>query len=240
MNTTSSLISNTFFLSESPLFEGLEQDIIDGMIGSLRKERWPRHRVVMTSSDTLKRFYILVNGRVKVFNQNPDTGREITLFLLGPGDGFNVISLLDGAQHVVTVETLDEVEALSAPVAQWWAWMETYPVLHRAMHRYVNLRMQQLSELVSDLALHDTMTRLVHLILRHFANDDNKRHSHLNLIKNLSHVELAHMIGTVRVVVNRLLSELRQEGIVDTEGGELRVLDMEKLLLKAEQHIHLK
>ena len=118
--------------------------------------------------------------------------------------------------------------------------MEVYPAFHHAMHRYIDWRMQQLSELASDLALYDTMTRLVHLILRYFDSNGEERHPRANLIKDLPHDELAHMIGTVRVVVNRLLSELRQEGLVNTVDGELHVCNLEKLLLKAEQHVRIR
>lgn len=224
-------------LRNSPLFHGLGKAVFNDIVGALKPDHWPHHCVVMTPQDTLKRFYVVLKGRVKVVKQSHATGREITLFLLGPGDGFNVVSLLDSQRHEVTVETLDEVETLSAPVAQWWEWMEAYPLFHRALHHYIDWRMQQLSELASDLALYDTMTRLVHLILRHFGNTGEARRPQLNLIKDLPHDELAHLIGTVRVVVNRLLSELRQEGIVNTTGGELQVCNLEKLLLKAEQHV---
>jgi CRP/FNR family cyclic AMP-dependent transcriptional regulator len=224
-------------LRDSPLFYGVENAVFDQIVAKLRPDRWPRRRLVMTPNDTLQRFYVLIRGRVKVVKQNPLSGREITLFLLGPGDGFNVVSLLDSQRHEVSVETLDDVEALSAPLESWWTWMETYPSFHRALHQYVDVRIQQLSELVGDLALYDTMTRLVHLIVRHFDNRGEGRRPHVNLIKDLPHDELARMIGTVRVVVNRLLGELRQEGLVNTEGGELQVCDLEKLLLKAERHV---
>jgi len=225
-------------LHESPLFNGLDKAVLDTMVRAMKPVHWPCHSLVMTPEDTLRRFYVLLKGRVKVTRQNPETGREITLFLLGPGDGFNVVSLLDGKHHEVTVETLDDVEALSAPVAQWRGWMDASPAFHRAMQRYVDWRIRQLSELASDLALYDTMTRLVHLILRYFNGNGEDILSRTNLIKDLPHDELAHMIGTVRVVVNRLLSELRHEGIVDTRNGELCVCNLEKLLLKAERHVH--
>ena len=45
------------------------------------------------------------------------------------------------------------------------------------------------------------------------------------------------MLGRVHVVVNRLLSELRQKGLINIMGGELYVCNLEKLLLKAEQHV---
>lgn len=225
-------------LGSSPLFKGLEEEVVSEIIHSLKPEYWHKNNVVMSPDDTMHRFYLLVKGRVKVVNQNPVTGREITLFLLGPGDGFNVISLLGGQRHELTVETLDEVEALSAPVEQWLQWIDSYPDLHLAMHWYVESRLRELSELASDLALYDTMTRLVHLILRYFNDSEGSIPNRQNLIKDLPHEELAHMIGTVRVVVNRLLGELRDEGLVNTAGGELHVRDLEKLLLRAEHYIH--
>lgn len=231
------LIPAYWALHTSPLFNGLGEEEICQIINALKPEHWSRHRVVMTPEDTMHRFYLLVKGRVKVVNQNPQTGRVITLFLLGPGDGFNIISLLGSQRHELTVETLDEVEALSAPVEQWLQWIDIYPALHLAMHRYVDSRLHELSELASDLALYDTMTRLVHLILRYFSDSEGSIPHRRNLIKDLPHAELAHMIGTVRVVVNRLLSELRDEGLVNTAGGELHVKNLEKLLLKAERYI---
>jgi CRP/FNR family cyclic AMP-dependent transcriptional regulator len=237
MTATSSLDPIYRVLRDSPLFHGLEKAVFDDIVGALKPEHWSRHTLVMTPEDTLRRFYVLLKGRAKVINQNPESGREITLFLLGPGDAFNIVSLLDGHRHEVSVETLDEVDVLSAPVEQWRKWMDSYPGLHRAMHQYVVWRMRTLSELASDLALYDTMTRLVHLILRYFDNSGGSSHPRANLIKDLPHDELAHMIGTVRVVVNRLLSELRHEGVVNTVGGELHICNLEKLLLKAEQHV---
>jgi CRP/FNR family transcriptional regulator len=81
------------------------------------------------------------------------------------------------------------------------------------------------------------MTRLAHLILRYFDGVGEAEPAHPNLIQDLPNEELAQMIGTVRVVVNRLLNELKREGIVDTQGGELHLLNLEKLLRKAEQHV---
>lgn len=232
-----SLDPNLALLETCPLFQGLEKSEFDRIVGALRPEHWTRHQVVMTPADTLHRFYVLLKGRVKVVDQNPKNGREITLFLLGPGDGFNVVSLLDSQRHELTVVTLDVVDALSAPLEDWREWMKAYPIFHRAIHFYIDARLQQLSELTRDLALHDTMTRLVHLLLRNFDTRGQDRRHHLNLIKDLSHDELAHMIGTVRVVVNRLLSELREEGIVTTKGGELQICNFEKLLQKAENQV---
>jgi len=221
-------------LSQSPLFRDVAPAVLQEMLCSLSVEHWSRHEVVMSPQQAVDRFFVLVHGRVKVTRQNASTGREVTLFLLGPGDGFNVVSLLDGERHDVAVQTLDPVEALSAPVALWRGWLDTYPAFRHAMRRYVDARMRELMELAGDLAVHDTMTRLAHLILRYYDTPAPTGAGRANLIEDLPHEELAHMIGTVRVVVNRLLAELKREGVVDGCNGHLRVLNLQKLLEKAE------
>jgi CRP/FNR family cyclic AMP-dependent transcriptional regulator len=225
-------------LAASPLFEDIPSAALETMVDALSTERWPRHRAVMTPQQTVERFYVLLKGRVKITRQNLRTGREVTLFLLGPGDGFNVVSLLDGQRHDVSAETLDPVEALSGPSHLWRDWLDRYPALRHAIRSYVDRQMRHLADLAGDLALHDTMTRLAHLILRYFDGLDPAAAARANLIADLPHEELAHMIGTVRVVVNRLLGELKREGIVDTQGGKLHVLNLEKLLRKAERDIN--
>lgn len=222
-------------LRQGPLLTDLPPELLREILSQLEYRHWPRRRIVMTPRETVEAFCLLVHGRVKITRQNPVTGRELTLFLLGPGDGFNVISLLDGRPHEVTAETLDDVEALCGPVTLWQSWLERHPALLRAVRRYVDRQMRQLSELASDLALHDTMTRLAHLILRNF--EDSRQDPRRDLLRGLSHAELAHLIGTVRVVVNRLLRELREEGVVDCEGGELHVRNLQKLLQLAEGHL---
>lgn len=218
------------------MFEGVDPGTLRAMVKALTAECWPEHSIVMEPQKTITRFYVVLSGRVKITRQNLNNGREVTLFLLGPGDGFNVVSLLDGQPHEVCAQTLDTVEALSAPIAQWKDWLELYPALRHAIRKYIYLRLCHLSELACDLALHDTMTRLSHLILRYC--NDRLTCSDINLISDLPHEELAHMIGTVRVVVNRLLAELKREGIIDTHSGRLRVLNIEKLLQKTEQQLY--
>lgn len=93
--------------------------------------------------------------------------------------------------------------------------------------------MRALEELATDLSLHDTLTRLARLILRH----TNPEHSQeLQLIHDLSDAELAKMIGTVRTVVNRHLQHFKKEGIVETHRNHLGVKDLHGLLNMIDEH----
>ncbi|VAX09617.1 hypothetical protein MNBD_GAMMA26-711 [hydrothermal vent metagenome] len=222
-------------LMQSPLFSDLKQGVVEEMISRCRHETWKRRRL-LPMEETWQRFHILLSGRVRLSRSNPETGRMITLFLLGPGDPFCIFSLLDGKPHDVMLETLDDVSLLSLPMEKARQWLGDHPELNCTLLPYLGEQMCNLAGLAADLALHDTETRLARLILRHVDAPATVQQEHISprLINNLSNESLAEMIGSVRVVVNRQLQHWKQEGIVDTHRGYLRVEKLDDLAQLAE------
>ena len=213
-------------------FEGVSDRLIEQInrIGVIR--HYPKGSPAMDSDDTLRHFYIVLEGRIKVYRYNPQTDREQTLYLLGPHDMFDVLTVLDGRRHEVMTEALDDVRVLELPIEKVREWLDTNPAFNRVFLPYLARQMRQVEELAADLSLYDTSTRLMKLILK---NLDLKHPSgHLGLLHNLPHNEIASMIGTVRHVVNRHLQQLKREGILNIERKKLAVNDVRKLLDKVE------
>lgn len=200
---------------------------------ALTTERWPERHRIAGPQDTAQRFWVILHGHVKVVRSNSD-GRELTLWLLGPGDGFDCASLLDGRPHAVSAWTAGPVTTVSAPLPRFRRWLELHPPMRLAVHRYVAGKLRELSELASELALHDTCTRLARLLLHHAEPNPARRHARLDPLNDLSQEELASLIGTVRVVVSRSLAQLRREGILADRDGRMRVASLKRLLLRAE------
>jgi CRP-like cAMP-binding protein len=184
----------------------------------------------MDRDDTLRHFYIILDGRLKVYQYNPDNGREQTLYLLGPRDMFDVLTVLDGQRHEVMTEAIDEVKAVALPIDAVREWIVRYPVFNRAFYPYLARQMRHIEELATDLSLYDTATRLMKLLLKNLKGPDGR----LGLLQNLPHEEIASLIGTVRHVVNRHLQQLKKEGILNIERKKLAVTDVNKLLEKVE------
>lgn len=218
-------------LSRSPLFHGTDREFLSDKLLQLQPEQHRRNSVVLDAQQAATRFCILVEGRVKLVSRAEDTDREITLFLLGAGDAFDVVSLLDRRPHNLSAEALDNITLLSAPADRIRAWITVHPEFNRTFLPYLGRQMSLLSELATDLTLHDTGVRLARLILRHV--DPNSVQHEVRLINNLSHEELARMIGTVRVVANRQIQNLKRQGIIDARRGHLIVKDLEALMVES-------
>jgi len=221
-------------MAASPLFAGIGAAALKHMAGAFVRESWPKGREIANPQECARRFRLIVNGRVKITRANPVDGREITLWLLGPGDGFDIVSLLDAEPHAVAASALDDVETLAVALPVFERWVEHSEPLRVAMHRYVAHQLRAITDLASDLALYDTMTRLARLLLRHFDTGASEQGARVNLIRNLPQSELAALIGSVRVVVGRLVTALKHERVVELRDGRLHVLDLKRLLRRAE------
>ena len=236
MNPKSAFFSESIrSLKQSALFSELADASITDIVSRCRRETWKRRRQ-LPMEETWKRFHILLSGRVRLSRSNPESGRMITLFLLGPGDPFCIFSLLDGKPHDVMLETLDDVSLLSLPMDEARQWLDEHPDFNRKLLPYLGEKMCSLAGLASDLALHDTETRLARLILRHVDAGEQAQHVTPRLINDLSHESLAEMIGSVRVVVNRQLQHWKQEGIIDAHRGHLEIEALQELVKRADDH----
>ncbi|NOY73613.1 MAG: Crp/Fnr family transcriptional regulator [Gammaproteobacteria bacterium] len=222
-------------LKASSLFNQLDTAALAGILKRGRRETW-KHRRLLPMEEIWQRFHILLSGRVRLSRCNPESGRMITLFLHGSGDGFCLFSLLDGQPHDVMLEPLDDVTLLSMPMYEARQWIEEHPDFNRTLLPYIGQQMSTLANLAADLALHDTETRLARLILRHI-DETSSAHIEPTLINDLSHESLAEMIGSVRVVVNRQLQHWKQEGIVDAHRGYLMVEKLNELAQRAERRL---
>ncbi|OBS09197.1 Crp/Fnr family transcriptional regulator [Acidihalobacter prosperus] len=217
-------------LQHSPLFAGVDARQRERMLADMTRMQWPGHSPALGDADTTERFYLIESGRVKISQASADSGRELSLELLGPGDGFSLVSLLDGQPHAVMRETLEPVSTLSAPLAAWHTWLESQPALRRALLRYVAARLRVLEAFATDLALADTQTRLARLLLSQLAGEATRRPA---LLHGLPQEELAHLIGSVRVVVTRTLQRFRREGLVRHEAGRWIIEDIRRLAERA-------
>ncbi len=220
-------------MSTSPLFSGIDPQSMKNMLSVMRSDRWPRG-YQLESQQLKHRFYILLKGRVKVSRYHVASGRELILFLLGPGEAINGLNVIDNGRNDLQISAMDDVEVLSTSLDKWAEWTGQHQSLQKAMAEIENKQFERLSDLASELAFDNTMTRLSSLLLRYL----NHSNYTLKIIHDLSQEELAHMIGTVRPVVARLLGELRREGVIGIFSGKIDVLNQKSLKEKAERQLY--
>ena len=208
--------------------EVIEQELHEDINRFGRVSHVKKGDTLMRPEECLEHFFVLLEGRVKVSQINFETGKEQILYLLSKGDMYDVVSLLDGKEHENVAMALDDVKLLVFPIELFREWVATKPSFNKLFLPYVGKQLRSMENLASDLSLYDTTTRLVKLIARNIEQEDGKQT--LKLINNLSHEELANLIGTVRKVLNRSIQALKKEGLIDIKRKEIYIKDSQNLL----------
>jgi len=232
-------------LSQSPLFAGLADGLLDDMLSLFRRDTW-RRGVHLDPDIFQERFYLLIEGRLEVMRINPQTGRSLTLYILRPGDGIDMVTLLNTRPHELMAVTLDDTALISVPIEAARDWIDRHPEFNRNFLPYLGEQIRQMEDLATDLALYDTMTRLARLILRHIVpshSNSNESGYQLKLIHDLHDEGLARMVGSVRQVVNRHLQQWRKQGILHKQKFHMEVTELEALQAcadEAKQHVERK
>lgn len=213
-------------LQQSPFFCELEENVLHEILEMFHSKTYLRDHFPFTSESTLHNFYIIISGRVEVSKINFSTDREYTITILGPGDIFDIICLLDKKEHDVIVTALDDLEILVAPIETAREWLYKHPDFNKTLFPYLGQQLRYFEESATDLVLYDTWTRLVKLILRNTVRQTGK----ISLINNLSHEQLANMIGSVRNVVNRHIQDLKNSELLSVKRKSLEVINYQRLL----------
>lgn len=222
-------------LSQSPLFSGLANETLDEMLQLFRFETWSK-KTQSPNQQLENRFYVLIHGRIEIIKVNPETGKAIALSILGEGDAFDVVTLLDDKQHDPIAVALDNIQLLSAPIERVRQWLDEYRDFNHNFMPYLAERMRIRESLISDLALYDTPTRLARLLLRYIeSNRINSHEEHsIPLFHDLTNETLAQMIGSARQVVNKHLQALKHDGILKTDNHHWTIEKLDALEQKAQ------
>ncbi len=226
----------TDILAHSPIFHGIAPE-------KIRRKFLPAMHLVHFQKQMKRRgfltnqyFYLVARGVVHGFLMNENGERKVTLFVLRKGDGFDVITLLDEQNSMVSYDCLGmDVTCLAVPLAEMKNWGRQEPEIAKALLLYMGRLLLELEELVFDLSLNDTATRLIKLLLKHADTTIEKDHG-VPVLHHLTHEELASLIGSVRVVVNRQLKKLKEMSLIEMEKGKVIVNDLKALMEMMEKH----
>lgn len=171
--------------------------------------------------------YFVHSGAVKMYQLSAE-GRERIVHYERAGGFLNLVPLLDGGSNPGTAEVMEDGILFELRRQDADALMGLCPVFTRAIATMLAGRMRYLAYAVGEQSLKHVSGRLAQLLLD-LAEREGERHNGGVLLPRLSQEELASLVGTVRECVSRALSDLRERGVVRTEGRRIVVLNRKAL-----------
>jgi CRP/FNR family cyclic AMP-dependent transcriptional regulator len=216
------------------LFGAADESAIDALVRVLRIRRFRRGETVFHQGDPGDALFVLASGSVKVVLPSDEGAEPAIVAILGRGEFFGELAILDGAPHSATIVSVEPTEILVLHRDAFLSLIDSDAGLRRALLASLAAEIRRLTGHVEDLHFLDLPGRLASRIVR-LAASAGATDGAARIAWPYTQSELAGMIGGSRQSVNRLLADLTDQGLVRLERDTLVVPDLERLARTVER-----
>ncbi|HET7790237.1 MAG TPA: Crp/Fnr family transcriptional regulator [Gemmatimonadales bacterium] len=211
--------ATTAILQRVPLFDQLAPAEIVRVSEVARERSYPKNSVILFEDDPGDALYVVATGQVKVVLIGED-GREVILSVLGPGEFFGEMALIDDeprSAHVIAMEDSNLVVLRREDFQQI---LVQTPAISVSLLRELSRRLRRVDEKVGSLVLLDVNGRVARLLLEMADETGGER-----VTRRLTHHTIAQMIGSSRETVSRTMRELVDKGLIEVTRKDIVIRD---------------
>lgn len=187
--------------------------------------RFEKGQVVYCEGSTPLGIYIVKDGRIKIKKTGID-GKEQIVRIATRGDSLSYIDLLSNTRYSNSAGAISDSNLYFLDKQKFWSLLRSHPDLFEKLLCLLSKDLKTAEEKITDLAYKPVKGRLVDALNKlgepESANSDSLR-------VHISRYNLACYLGTAKETVNRMICELRDEGLIQTEENEINVLNQNKL-----------
>ena len=219
------------FLSTVPLFSSLESDELQRFAELTREKAFLKGTVILFENDPGDSLFILRSGRVKVVRVGED-GREVILGVLGPGEYFGELSLIDDMPRSAHVIAMEDSSLLILHRDDFRRRVEASPAVAWALLQELSRRLRRADDKIGGLVLLDVPGRIARLLLD--AADEGGTPT---IQKALTHQTIAQMIGASRETVSRAMREFQDANWINVERRRISIADRPALERRAHARV---
>lgn len=171
---------------------------------------------------------ILASGMASRYRAAPDGGRQLTALLL-PGDVCD-FQFVTGALQTSGLSAMVRTTVMEIPLDALLPVVDQRPRILSTLLSHLAEDVAVTEELLISLGRRTALERMAHLLCEtHFRLKRMGLVHDGAFIMTLTQAELGDYLGLSAVHVNRTMQELRRRGLIQSAGGQIRILDREAL-----------
>ena len=214
-----SMLSNLDLIRRVPLFSMLTVEQAQAVADAVVKRRFRRGELVVEQGRKSNALFILLNGRARVLTSD-SRGREVILAVLEAGDYVGEMSLIDNEAHSATVRCEVQTDMLILGRADFARCLPENSTLSYAILRGLVRRLRHADRQIESLALLDVYGRVARTLLEMAEEVDG-----IKIIRNkVSRQDMAKVVGASREMVRRVMKDLEERGVIETQENGSVVL----------------
>jgi CRP/FNR family transcriptional regulator len=209
-------------LSQFPLLNVFSEDTLLEISKMIREKTLQKQEILFLEGQSALDLFFVISGWLKAEKVSHE-GRQQTLRFIGPGEVINELAVFSHEANEMTVIAMEDarVFSLAQPVVD--NLLLENPNFSRAIIENLAQRIKSLLKHVENLSLYPVEVRLARLLLEESHNGVYERHPWK------TQAEIANQLGTVLDVVNRNLNNLVNQGMIEIDRDQIKVIDEARL-----------
>ena len=207
-------------VSSIPFFEELPDEQIEDLCMIVADQVFHRGQIVFSEGDDGTGFYVVISGRVKIFKLSPE-GKEQILHIFGPGDPFGEAAVFSGQHFPANAEAMESSRIFFFPRESFSDLIEDNPSLALNMLAILSKRLRRFANLIDDLSLKEVPGRLAAHLLYLSGQSEGSEQLELNITKT----QLASLLGTIPETLSRIVGKMSKQGLIESDGRRIKILD---------------
>lgn len=205
------------FLRSFPLLKSGPETMVRALVEAGQRRVIPAKSQIYREGDSCSGIAFVLEGDIRVYKIG-QTGREITLYEIGPGETciLNASCILAGRTYPAHAAAVTDVGVLLVPAALFRQLVQQHEAMREFVFTLLSQRLSGVMELVEEVAFGRMDERLMNYLIEKSAD------GHLDS----THQTIASDLGTSREVVSRLLKEMERQGIVRLSRTSIALLKL--------------
>ena len=216
-------------IARIPLFSGLSRTQLAELQSIVLEKNFGKGGLIFSEGDEGDGFYVILQGRVKVFKVSAD-GKEHILHIFTPGQTFGEVPVFAGEHFPASAEAIHETRVIFFPRSAFVALLEKNPSLSLKLLADLSVKLRQFAAQIENLSLKEIPARLATYLL--VLAEEQGRDDHVTL--SISKGQLASLLGTIPETLSRILAKLSAQQLIQVEGRKIILMDAEGLRVLAQ------
>jgi len=217
-------------LRKHPIFCDLDPEALDQLCRYAKHSSLKRGATIVSKGDPGNSLIAVISGTVKISISSPD-GRSAILNLIGPGEIFGEVAVLDGLARTADATANTNCEIYVIDRRNFLPFVRSQPALAMKFIELLCTRLRWTSDQVEEVILQDLPGRLASALLR--LTEKHKLAQGGRTIA-ITQQEISEMVGMTRESINKQLRAWATRNLVRLEHGAIVVLNAGMLRALAE------
>ena len=207
-----------------PLFSDLSDTSLKVITGKMVARSYDKEKMILVEESAGETLFLISKGTVKITRMSDD-GREVILAILGEGDFFGEMALLDGEGRSANVIALEDAEVLTLQRSDFLDILERFPKIAIHLLKELTTRIRYSDQQIESLSLSGAEQRIA-LVLIRLAEEMGQIKEGTVTIEHIPYQQdIANMAGTSRETVSRVYKMLEDKNHIARDGKILKIID---------------